>query len=177
MPHRLLSLLAILALCGCNQPFWTPRAAPEPAPPVAPASSDSIAAIVLTRTPCLGTCPYYELTLKRDGSAQYVGASNAFRQGTFVGRWTPGGFAELAHALLLNGFFTHDRLPGALDVPVTRICVTTDGNVPPHTIVAGQFTDYHYLWRLAAQLDSVAGGIEWRLLSDRADMHPRGCAG
>jgi hypothetical protein len=170
-------LLTLLCLAGCNQPFWTPKPPPEPVPYVPPSSSQSITTIVLTRSPCLGTCPHYEVTLRQDGSVRYAGKTHAPRPGTYIGRWEPDSFAALASAVLRNGFYAHEELPWAFDVPVTRICVSASDSDPLNAIVAGQFEDHHYLWSLARQIDSIASHIVWSQVSDSVDMYHRGCAG
>jgi hypothetical protein len=60
----------LLLLAGC----WT-GAAPEPTPP--PASElPSAFEITLQRTPCLGRCPVYTVTIDGDGRVKWKGEQN-----------------------------------------------------------------------------------------------------
>lgn len=164
MTHRLRLIVLLLAL-GCGQPFWNPPPPPPPEPTPAPTSAGAIKSIYLTRTACLGTCPHYHILLRADGTATYVGVTHALRTGTYSGTWSPQAYRTLSESLIRNGFFTHPELPGALDAPITMVRVDVADPTPRSKTVGGADPDYHYLWPLAQTLDSIAGTLEWHLIS------------
>ena len=54
-------------------------------------SGPDISGLTMNRTGCFGKCPEYSISIKRDGSATYVGGRNAAHQGTYtknIGRET-----------------------------------------------------------------------------------------
>jgi len=160
------SALIFLGVPGCGQPFWNPPPAPPPEVTPAPESAEAITSIYLTRTACLGTCPHYHLLFKADGTAYYVGVTNAPRAGTYVSSLSPVVFQALAQALVRNGFFSHATdLPSALDAPATIVRVNVADPQARAKTVGGFFPDYHYLWPLARSLDSLADGLPWRLVT------------
>ena len=170
-----LGLALICFTAGCGMPFWNPPPPPpEPATPP-PASSADIEAIYLTRSACLGPCPHYHLLLRSDGTATYVGVTDTTQVGTYDSQLDSMTFRALASAIVRNGFFDHPDLPISFDAPVTSITVFVRDPVLRHKAVVGCMPDYHYLWPLAATLDSLGATLPWQFRS--SDTLPPGSPG
>ncbi len=167
MPTRQpLFLATVLLSLSCGKPFWNPP--PPPAEPVTPppASADAITSIYLTRSACLGTCPHYHLLLRATGTATYVGVTDTTRLGTYQSSLPPETFRTLAANLLRNGFFEHpNSLATPLDAPITHVVVTVQDPTFRQKSAAGAQPDSHYLWPLAATLDSLGATLPWRFQS------------
>jgi hypothetical protein len=127
-----------------------------------PTAGKAITSIRLARGPCYGTCPVYSVTLRRDGSAQYVGEEFVDRLGTHRGEVYEGTFEYLAAAIEELGFFD---LADSYAEPVTdqatatttvvrsrrRTRVSNYGNAGPWQ-----------LWAVEMLIDAVVETVEWR---------------
>jgi hypothetical protein len=67
--------------------------------------AEEIQEIVLERTACFGTCPVYVLALRRNGSAEYLGAMFVERMGRFQRRVASEAFAQLAECAIDSGIW------------------------------------------------------------------------
>ena len=63
------------------------------------AAADAITEIGLSRGMCYGTCPVYTVTLRRDGTARYMGEMFVSLPGAQEAPLDPGAFADLALAV------------------------------------------------------------------------------
>jgi len=71
----------------------------------ATAASSEITEITLERTPCFGTCPVYEVTLRSDGTVVYEGKRFTKEIGRRTGKISTKQFQELATKIEQIGFF------------------------------------------------------------------------
>lgn len=120
-----------------------------------------ISEISLERTGCFGTCPVYKITLRKDGTATYVGNSYARRRGTFDGKLEYG-FEKLAELIYRQGF---SNLENTYDSPFTDldtaiVTVIKDGKVKT-------VSDYGSaapveLWGIERLIDSISEEIVWK---------------
>jgi len=90
-------------------------------------AASSIRAITLSRGACYGECPVYEVTLRRGGSATWVGEQFTDRIGQFTGSIEPSDFVLLAELVVNSGFYAWDEMypPPATDLPAYRLTVTS----------------------------------------------------
>lgn len=121
--------------------------------------------VSLSRGPCFGNCPIYEVRLQADGTAQYTGGDYAPRQGRYEGRVDP----EVVEALI-------DRLR---EVGFWRMAVDRQIRVqdaPEATLTAERRGDRHRvhtnlgspdLTPILAAIDSVADQVDWRPVQER----------
>jgi len=122
-------------------------------------AQQAITEISVEHTPCFGTCPAYKVTLRRDGTATFVGRRFADKTGTY--RADVGGFSHLAQAFGRPAFW---RLKPRYAIPITdapgvitsvvrgghRRTVTNYGDAGPQE-----------LWELQALVDGAVAQAKW----------------
>jgi hypothetical protein len=120
-----------------------------------------ISEISLERTGCFGNCPIYKVTLRRDGTATYLGKRFSRRDGVFHGKLGYG-FERLAEFLYQQGFFNLDENYSApfTDLDTAIVTVVSDGKTKA-------VTDYGSaapveLWGLEKLIDSISEEITWK---------------
>ena len=115
--------------------------------------------VSLRRGPCFGNCPIYEVTLRDDGSATYLGGDYAPRRGRHEGRVDPRQVAQLVERLHEVGFWEMrvDRQLRVMDMPAATLRAERRGrrqqvhtNLPPRELAPIQ-----------AAIDSIADEIDW----------------
>ena len=125
-----------------------------------------ITEISLERTYCYGTCPSYTVTLRSDGSAEYVGRGYAPQKGSFVASIEPETFQSLARYVEEIGFF--ERLDRRY------YCEVTDN--PAVYVSVRRGAEKKIIWHYAPRhltapavldvleelIDSVAEHAHWR---------------
>jgi hypothetical protein len=89
------------------------------------AKADAIE-ITLTRTPCFGTCPDYEVTLRGDGTVTYEGRANVRLAGERTWKIDPAAVRALAREMQDAGYFELKDEYSALvtDLPTTYTSLT-----------------------------------------------------
>lgn len=135
----------------------TPLAAS--APPLASHDKTQITEITLERTPCFGTCPVYSVTLRRDGTATYVGKNYVERMGTYKG--TVRQFDRLAELLISRGYFgLKDKYAvNWTDMATVKTSVVMNGK--RKTISNYGDAGPVELWGIEMAIDAVADQIKW----------------
>jgi len=123
--------------------------------------ASQISEITLERTRCLGPCPAYQVVLRRDGTATYIGKAHVERLGAHQGKLHPSLFIQLARLLLAEDFFElQDRyFKPVTDSPSAIITVVRDGQRKRVSNYAS--TGPIRLWGLEMAIDAVAAYIEW----------------
>ena len=121
----------------------------------------------LERTACMGRCPVYTVTLRRDGSAHYTGEMFAARSGSFTGTIDLESVDRLATLIIKNRFFEFRSLYSAratdLSSSITR--VTLRGRVV-RVRDEGMSSAPPALRAIEEAIDSAADGIVWRPASE-----------
>ena len=115
----------VLAAALLSSACWTGAEAPvaEPAPaPTAPAKPAIDLRVVLERTPCLGTCPSYVVTIFGDGRVQWDGDHYVVAVGRRYGHVTHGQLDELNKRIERARFF---ELNDYGELPAKPECTTT----------------------------------------------------
>ncbi len=114
----------------------------------------------LERTPCFGKCPAYTVIINADGSARYVGRSNAPRQGTYTGRVDSGIMQLLLERAKAISFFDlAEKYDGQVtDLPSTIIRVNADGRDKK---VFGRYKTPPAFKPFAAFADSLLLPVQW----------------
>jgi hypothetical protein len=140
-------LTLLLLLCGC-------------------ARDRQITEITLERRGCLGPCRIYKVTLRRDGSAVFVGKQNVERIGTFTNDtfWpVTFQFNRLADAVDRAGFFhlAGQYSGGFVDAEVVVTTVTSSGKAKTVT-THNSSKDPKELWQVDTLIDGIAAGVIWK---------------
>ena len=170
---RVLLLFAVVAACGSttgSRPVAN-RGSGDPAP-----STPSFDEVSLERTPCMGLCPVYKLTIARDGTVSFTG--NAIDGKKPAAHVSAEGLAQIAGKIDAVKFFDYGpdgfipREPVCKDAPGGGQTCEMAGNVgcsdTSETIVtvtrggkAHKVTNAHCeaspLDALEALIDKVAG--------------------
>lgn len=145
------------------------RRSREPAPPRAGlrCRASDITEIQLRRTACLGPCPVYTATLRRDGTAEWDGRDHVDRLGHYEGQVGRRDFDRLAEAVVLLRFFAmaDQYPPPATDLPSTVTTVTWDGG--DKTVDRSCNQGPTGLWMLETLIDGVAAGVRWKRADQR----------
>lgn len=128
-------------------------------------NQSQITEITLERTACFGTCPIYKVTLKRDGTATYVGKQFVERTGTYSGKFY--GFERLAQLIESRGYFDlkDNYTINATDLPSTVTSVVRAGR--RKTITNYGDTGPVELWGIEQAIDGVLANTKWEKVSDK----------
>ena len=126
---------------------------------------EQITEITLERTACFGYCPMYKVTLKRDGTATYVGRENVERKGTYRGKFY--GFERLAQLVEARGYFNlKDNYSAQVtDLPSTITSVVRSGR--RKTITNYGDMGPVELWGIEQAIDGLVANTKWEKVSDK----------
>jgi hypothetical protein len=113
-------LVAALFVGGC----WTGTDAPAPVTPPTrtPAPQPLHLRVQLERTPCLGACPAYTVTIAGDGRVTWSGRSNVLAIGSRQGRVTHRELEQLSRLIDRARFFERNEYG---NLPAKPECTTT----------------------------------------------------
>jgi hypothetical protein len=138
----------------------------------APIREQPVSEIVLERGPCFGTCPIYQVTLRSDGSATFIGWNHVSRVGVYSGAITPAEFRRVADRFESARFWALDDsyLHPVTDLPVVRMTLLRSDSsrkaVRDHGAVGVAAVEGPaVLLELQSAIDRVADGITWSLVS------------
>lgn len=128
-------------------------------------NSSQITEITLERTACFGTCPMYTLTLRRDGTATYVGREYVERKGTYKGKIY--GFDRLAQLVQSRGYFNlkDEYTVNATDLPSAITSVVRSGR--RKTIRNYGESGPVELWGIEVAIDGMIANTKWEKVSDK----------
>ncbi|OLE55516.1 MAG: hypothetical protein AUG51_03445 [Acidobacteria bacterium 13_1_20CM_3_53_8] len=145
-------------------------------------SVGQITEISLSRTACFGRCPVYEVILRADGTATYIGRRFAPRTGTYRGKISNRGFNKLAKLLTARNFFNFEDhyAVRATDLPSATTSALRDGvrksvqdygpGFEEDMRRNGQPTEREHapagLLEIERAIDAVAARIKWVKVSD-----------
>lgn len=126
---------------------------------------EQITEITLERTACMGYCPMYKVTLRRDGTATYVGRDFVERKGTYTGKFY--GFSRLAQLIETRGYFSmKDRYTiNASDLPSAITSVVRAGQ--RKTITNYGDEGPVELWGIEQAIDGVLANVKWSKADDK----------
>lgn len=120
----------------------------------------------LERTPCFGKCPAYTVNIYRSGFVEYIGRTNAPRQGRHTGRVDRERMGQLLDKAEAIGYFSlEDKYDGPVtDLPstITRI-VSGDRD---KRIVA-RYKTPPALKTFAQQADTLLKDVVWKPIDGR----------
>jgi hypothetical protein len=128
-------------------------------------SDQAITEIRLERKGCLGPCRLYSVTLRRDGSATYVGTQNVERIGTYKNDdfWpVTFEFNRLAGAIAKTGFFrlAGQYAAGTVDAEVVVTTIARNGQAKTVT-THNSSKDPNDLWLVDMLIDGVTAEVHW----------------
>jgi hypothetical protein len=128
-------------------------------------AADAVTEIGLTRGMCRGPCPAYTVTLRRNGSAEFVGEHFVERLGQHVSDLEPESFDTLARAVMFLCLASPNRVDESfmqyvLDVPHTSVWILRTGE----RVEAGHYSGVgdRTTSRLGMLIDSVTSDMAWR---------------
>jgi hypothetical protein len=126
---------------------------------------EQITEITLERTACFGTCPMYKITLRRDGTATYIGRRFVDRVGTYKGNVY--GFERLAQFVESQGFFklNNEYTVAVTDLPSTITSAVRQGQ--RKTIVDYGNIAPLELWAIEQAIDGIVANTKWEKISDK----------
>lgn len=117
--------------------------------------------VSLRRGPCFGTCPTYQVTLRRDGAAIWHGGTFSPRIGDYQGRVSESDFAKLANFTEGCGFYTwSDRYEtDVTDNPEYEL--ETIRGSETKKVVQYATDEPGDFWTIATLVDGICFGVEW----------------
>jgi hypothetical protein len=127
-------------------------------------SHELITEITLERKGCFhGTCPIYEVSFHKDGTATYVGRKYVVRLGQYKGKVYPHQFNRLAKWLELQGYFELQKnyAEGMSDAEESMTSVVR-GNIRKTVYTRNTEDPPLELWGINAAIDDVVAHIEWK---------------
>lgn len=114
----------------------------------------------LVRTPCLGTCPAYEVTVYRDGRVEFIGREFVAQKGKREKHIAPEGFNRLWREIhrtrfwQMAGRYSSDMTDAPHQIVTVRTD-TTEKSVDDYVSGPKELTE------LEDMIDQVAGTREW----------------
>ena len=125
---------------------------------------EQITEVTLERTACFGTCPIYTITLRRDGTATYVGRNFVERKGTYTAKVY--GFDRLAELIESRGYFNlkDSYTVRVTDLPSTVTSVVRAGR--RKTIRNYGNSGPVELWGIEKAIDGMVANTKWEKVSD-----------
>ena len=125
--------------------------------------------IQLERTECYGNCPSYVITLRRDGTATYVGRSHVEKLGKYSGSVNGFDFGKLCWAIEKWDLWNLDPRTfesGTVDHPTTTLRIKKQNNETPTEILEDGLPGPIELWVVQNSIDQIAARITWRPAQD-----------
>jgi hypothetical protein len=156
------TLILLLIMSGCGQPFWRPRpASSEPFPEPA---STAIQALSIERSPCMDTsCDAYRYTYYRDGRAVHDSLSpvdaQLLQQATAA--LDSATFAALTIAVLDRGFFRMQPWYSTGTTDVRQVTVRAVLLDTVKTVIEEESVGPAALHEIQLLLDSVGHQLPW----------------
>ncbi|MEL7340598.1 MAG: DUF6438 domain-containing protein, partial [Bacteroidota bacterium] len=86
--------------------------------------------VVIKRTPCMGTCPYYDLSVSADGTVIYIGRSHVKLQGEHRKQLPAEKVVALREVISSSDFWTWNETyddPRISDLPSVSVGCTMNG--------------------------------------------------
>jgi hypothetical protein len=123
--------------------------------------SAEITSVTLRRGPCFGTCPVYQVTLARDGTATWNGERFVHRPGRYHGQADINDVDRLARFIDRSGFSGWDpeHLANVTDLP--DYVLTVAAGEQTKTVRQNGVDEPADFWVIAALVDGLAEAVEW----------------
>jgi len=159
-PQPAVAVLAI-AMLACGQPLFTPRPAPPPAPAPQPHSVSEITAIRQSHAGAFGPSPTWDVTLRRDGTAEYRGLGNVPMLGRYDATIDSTTFQRLAAGLVHLGFFRLAPYYGAAGTDHAYVATTVFYGTDSTFLIREIGQGPRVLDVIEAAIDSTAAQLSW----------------
>ncbi len=126
------------------------------------ADPSAITTIRLSRGPCFGTCPIYQVTLGADGTATWNGERFVKRIGRYRGEAEVNEVARLLAFVERAGFFGWDDeyVSNVTDTP--DYILTVESNRGTKSVRQNASEEPPDFWVIAALVDGLAERIDWQ---------------
>lgn len=166
-PFALALLIAGLTACSPRPPAAGGTPAPNGEPDAAAADPP---VITLERTPCLGTCPVYQVAISRSGMVRFLGRNHVTRQGEATAEIPAARVDSLLRELEAGGYFGFADAY-VMDSPACGQYATDSPTVITSASAGGRTKSIRHdygcnaapreLGRLERLIDDVAGTSRW----------------
>src|SRR5262245_54539641 len=122
----------------------------------------SVEAITLMRSPCLGTCPSYSVTLRADGSVSWEGYCCVELKGKRTGTIYAWQFRRLAALVSEIGFFEleHGYQVNVTDLPAAYVSIRQADKTK--TVMDYASGGPARLWALEQLIDATVKDVKWK---------------
>lgn len=120
--------------------------------------------ITLERTPCLGTCPVYKLTVHGDGLIEYEGERYVKEVGKRIGRVGPDKILELLQEFARARYFSMRdsyEISSIFDVPWANTSFSIDGRTKSIPHYFGDHAAPEELRHLEDRIDDIVNIKQW----------------
>ena len=122
-----------------------------------------ITEVSILHTGCFGTCPAYEVILRRNGTATFIGSNHVSKIGTYQAQLS--GFDRLTRAIEQRGFqqFKSQYTVSLTDMPHTIITVVQGSR--RKTVDNYADTGPQRLWEIQTLIDGTVAEAHWKKIS------------
>ena len=122
----------------------------------------SVESITLVRSPCLGWCPSYSVTLRVEGSVSWEGFCCVEHRGKRTGTISPWEFHRLGALISEIGFFdlAHSYEVNMTDSQAVFVSVTQEGRTK--TVENYGSAGPARLWALEQLIDTTVKDVQWK---------------
>ncbi len=93
--------------------------------------------MTISRTPCMGTCPYYDVTVNADGSVKFIGKGHVKLMGEHNKQLPAETVVAIKEVIRSSSFWEWDEAydnPNVADLPSVSLSCTMDGR--SHSVLA-----------------------------------------
>lgn len=132
--------------------------------------SAAITEVSVEHTACYGPCPVYKVTLRRDGTATFVGTANVDNLGTYEAQ--PNTFAPLARAIERRGFGRFGATYTSLATDLSHTITTVVQGGRRKTVDNYGGAGPQELWEIQTLIDGAVAQARWRKVGDAAKNAP-----
>ena len=117
--------------------------------------------ITISRSPCFGRCPVYEMVLNRDGKAELHARSNMPELGDFTGEVPLYTYGRLCYFIESSGFSEMDRSYTRNATDMATCVVSTRNGAKLKEVSDYGGVGPIQLWAIQELLDNVKDEIKW----------------
>lgn len=127
-------------------------------------AQNAISEVSVEHTGCYGTCPVYKVTLRRDGSATFIGSRYVEKIGTYKAQF--GGFDHLTKALEQRDYW---RFKSRYAYPITDQSTTITTVVQSgrrKTVEDYADAGPQKLWEIETLIDGAVAEVHWKKVNN-----------
>jgi len=122
----------------------------------------TVESLTLMRSPCLGSCPSYSVTLKADGSVSWEGYCCVSHRGKRTGTISVWQFRRLAALVADMDFFRLENGYAVTYTDVSAAFVSVKQGDRAKTVMDYGSAGPARLWALEQLIDATVEGVKWK---------------